>query len=109
MSELPHDESSVAAAGGRKAAAHEARCAQTLALTPAPAPTPIGGTDTTTSPEATTGRIEYLLAELRCASLRARLLQADIDAVGRALKGGLITTEQALWHLEYIGIIEVAS
>jgi hypothetical protein len=33
-------------------------------------------------------RREYLLAELRCASLRARLQQSDIDAVGLALKGG---------------------
>ena len=41
-------------------------------------------------------RPEYLLAELRCASLRARLLQADIDAVGVALKGNLITAEQAI-------------
>ena len=41
-------------------------------------------------------RREYLLAELRCASLRARLRQADIDAVGLALKGGLIDPEQAL-------------
>jgi hypothetical protein len=39
---------------------------------------------------------EYLLAELRCASLRARLIQADIDAVGIALKDGRITPEQAL-------------
>jgi hypothetical protein len=41
-------------------------------------------------------RQDYLLAELRCASLRARLWQADIDAVGLALKAGLITPEQAL-------------
>jgi hypothetical protein len=39
---------------------------------------------------------EYLLAELRCATLRARLWQADIKAVGLALKGTLITPEQAL-------------
>jgi hypothetical protein len=39
---------------------------------------------------------EYLLAELRCASLRARLLQADIDAIGIALKSDLITTEEAI-------------
>jgi hypothetical protein len=39
---------------------------------------------------------EYLLAELRCASLRARLLQQDIDAVGSALRGGLITPDQAV-------------
>jgi hypothetical protein len=41
-------------------------------------------------------RRDYLLAELRCASLRARLAQADIDAVGLALRGGLIEPEQAL-------------
>jgi len=39
---------------------------------------------------------EYLLAELRCASLRARLWQADIEAVGIALKGGWISPEQAV-------------
>jgi hypothetical protein len=41
-------------------------------------------------------RRDYLLAELRCAALRARLWQADIDAVGLALKSGLIEPEQAL-------------
>jgi hypothetical protein len=41
-------------------------------------------------------RTEYLLAELRCASLRARLWQSDIDAVGLALRAGLIEPEQAL-------------
>jgi hypothetical protein len=45
-------------------------------------------------------RSEYLLAELRCASLRVRLLQADIDAVGVALKGNLITPDQALEMLQ---------
>jgi hypothetical protein len=41
-------------------------------------------------------RRDYLLAELRCASLRARLWQADIDAVRLALKAGLVEPEQAL-------------
>jgi hypothetical protein len=41
-------------------------------------------------------RTEYLLAELRCASLRARLWQADIEAVGKALAAGLIEPEQAI-------------
>jgi hypothetical protein len=41
-------------------------------------------------------RREYLLAELRAAALRTRLLQADIDAVGLALKTGLIEPDQAL-------------
>jgi hypothetical protein len=39
---------------------------------------------------------EYLLAELRCAAMRARLWQSDIEAVGMALKAGLIEPEQAL-------------
>jgi hypothetical protein len=41
-------------------------------------------------------RVDYLLAELRAASLRARLWQADIDAVGLALKAGLVEPEQAV-------------
>jgi hypothetical protein len=41
-------------------------------------------------------RRAYLLHELRCAILRARLWQADIEAVGMALKAGLIEPEQAL-------------
>ena len=45
------------------------------------------------SPHDFTG---YLLAELRCASLRARILQADINAIGLALKSGLISPDQAL-------------
>ena len=39
---------------------------------------------------------QYLLAELRCASLRLRLEQSDIQAVGLALQGGLITPAQAV-------------
>jgi hypothetical protein len=39
---------------------------------------------------------EYVLAELRCAVMRARLWQADIEAVGIALRGGLIDPDQAL-------------
>jgi hypothetical protein len=41
-------------------------------------------------------RRDYLLAELRCASLRAKLWQADIEAVGLALSGNLISPEEAL-------------
>src|SRR5262249_52693840 len=36
-------------------------------------------------------RVDYLLAELRCAALRARLWQADIESIGLALKTGWIT------------------
>jgi hypothetical protein len=45
-------------------------------------------------------RRSYLLAEFRCAALRARLWQADIDAAGLALKAGLATPEQALAMLD---------
>ena len=41
-------------------------------------------------------RLPYLLAELRCAAIRARLWQSDIEAVGLALKAGLVEPEQAL-------------
>ena len=42
----------------------------------------------------------YLLAELRCASLRLRLEQSDIEAIALALKGGLITPDQAIVLLD---------
>jgi hypothetical protein len=57
----------------------------------------------------------YLLQELRCAAIRARLWQADIEAVGLALKGGLVTPEQALEMLrdcdclQIVGIHEEAA
>ena len=41
-------------------------------------------------------RTEYLLAELRCASLRARLWQADITSIGIMLKAGWISPEEAV-------------
>lgn len=41
-------------------------------------------------------RVDYLLAELRCAALRARLWHADIESIGLALKTGWITPEQAV-------------
>jgi len=43
-----------------------------------------------------TMRTDYVLAELRCASLRARLQQADITSIGLALQAGWITPEQAV-------------
>jgi hypothetical protein len=42
----------------------------------------------------------YLLAEFRCAALRAKLAANDLIAIGLALKGGLITPYQALMHVE---------
>jgi hypothetical protein len=41
-------------------------------------------------------RVDYLLAELRCASLRVRLLAAEIDNIGIALKAGEMDEDLAL-------------
>jgi hypothetical protein len=54
-------------------------------------------------------RRQYLMAELRCAALRARLWQADIDAVGLALKSGLIEPEQALELLADCDCLQLVS
>jgi len=54
-------------------------------------------------------RIDYLLAELRCAALRARLWQADIEAVGMALKAGLVEPEQALELLHECDFLQLIS
>ena len=50
---------------------------------------------------------EYLTAELRAASLRARLLSGEIDAIGIALKGGLITADQALVLMHGVDLLRV--
>lgn len=56
-------------------------------------------TDAQTDP-----RREAVLAELRAASLRARLWQADIDAIGVSLRYGLISTQHALDAMRDLGI-----
>lgn len=50
---------------------------------------------------------DYLLAEMRCASLRARITQADLEAIGLALKGGLITPDQAIALLHDIDVLRL--
>jgi hypothetical protein len=45
----------------------------------------------------------YVLAELRCAALRARLAVADIDAIGIALKTGIIGPQDAVEALADAG------
>jgi hypothetical protein len=59
------------------------------------------------SETVTRDRREYLLAELRVAALRARLWQADIDAVGLALKAGLISPDQAVEYLSHCGLLRL--
>jgi hypothetical protein len=42
---------------------------------------------------------DYVLAEIRCAVLRAKLLQNDLTAIGLALKDGFIGADAAVEHL----------
>jgi hypothetical protein len=55
------------------------------------------GMSRTTPPDAVAtvcdDRTAYLLAELRCAALRARLAVCEIDSVGVALRAGWIDAE----------------
>jgi hypothetical protein len=54
-------------------------------------------------------KTNYLLAELRCASIRARLWQADIDSIGMALRAGLISPDQAAEHLFDCGVLHLVA
>ena len=47
---------------------------------------------------------EHLIAALRCASLRQALLKAEIDSIGCALRGDLITVTCALEWLHELGV-----
>ena len=42
---------------------------------------------------------EFLLSALRAASLRAKLAATEMDSIGVALKGGLVSTDEALTWL----------
>jgi hypothetical protein len=50
-------------------------------------------------------RVDYLLAELRCASLRVRLLAAEIDNIGIALKSGELDEDLALAIMIQEGLV----
>ncbi len=51
---------------------------------------------TSTTPCPSEDRREYVLAELRCAALRADLIRNEIVTIGLALKGGLISPDDAV-------------
>lgn len=51
--------------------------------------------------------VDYLLAELRCAVLRARLIEADLISIGIALKQGMLSPEEALEELEAIDLVRI--
>lgn len=45
----------------------------------------------------------YVLAELRVAALRARLIVNEVDTVGLAFKAGFMSADMAIEHLLEIG------
>lgn len=49
---------------------------------------------------------EYVLAELRCAVLRARLAALDLECAGVALQNGMIDAETAFAWLRDAGALE---
>jgi hypothetical protein len=51
----------------------------------------------------------YLLAELKCASIRARLIVNEIDAIGVALRGNFICTDDAIAWLQEAGALGLIS
>ena len=48
---------------------------------------------------------ELLLALLRVESLRLRAIQADVDALGIAVRGGLISPAQCVAPMHDLGIV----
>jgi hypothetical protein len=48
---------------------------------------------------------QYLTAELRCAVLRVRLLQNEIEAVGVMLANNMITPAEAMDELGAVGAL----
>ena len=56
----------------------------------------LGSLNSSNDNEADRDRQEFVVASLRSASLRVRLIANEIDTAGVALKGGLITPEAAL-------------
>ena len=49
---------------------------------------------------------EFLLSSLRAASLRAKLFEIDVNSIGVALKGGMISVSEALEWAKDIGALE---
>jgi hypothetical protein len=59
------------------------------------------------SPGSSASFADYLLLNLRCAGLRARLLTNEIQAMGVALKGGLVGPDDVLEHLAEVGALRL--
>jgi hypothetical protein len=50
---------------------------------------------------------EYVIAAMRSAALRARLLANEIDVIGVALRDGIVTPEAALLWARDIGALDL--
>jgi hypothetical protein len=49
---------------------------------------------------------DFILAELRCAALRSRLVTAEIDSIGVALRAEIINTDEAIAWLHECGAMQ---
>jgi hypothetical protein len=58
----------------------------------------------TASTTTSTGFTDFVLAELRCASLRASLLVAEAEAIAVALRGKFISTDAAIEWANDVGL-----
>jgi hypothetical protein len=53
--------------------------------------------------------VDFLLAALRAASLRCKLMEADVNTIGVALKGGLIGADTAVAWIRDHGLLGMVS
>jgi hypothetical protein len=68
----------------------------------------VNSTCTAAPPAATSeeDRVSFVLAQLRCGALRARLAACEIDAIVIALRGGMIDPETAVASLHDCGVLD---
>jgi hypothetical protein len=52
---------------------------------------------------------EFLLAALRAASLRAKLMDAELNTIGVSLKAGMISPEMAMQWIRDEGLMSLVS
>jgi hypothetical protein len=52
---------------------------------------------------------DFILAELKCAALRSRLVTAELDSIGVALAGNFITEDDAIAWLDECGGLQFVS
>lgn len=50
--------------------------------------------------------MEFMLSTLRVASFRAKMMEAEINSIGVALKGGMISPAQAVKWIKDVGLLD---